>query len=226
MSDGTSAGITRLRAGMTIGGSPASPAFATSVAANERYFDDFLMYLMGIVGFAYLAETHNTGTMVPYRPTDTMRLDCKHSPANWVWHPFNAMNAMAKGLRPPQLFFHRHPGDAVPVAAELPLGNLDYMVRAYGRSMIGNYYEAHKALIELAFGQEWRMWPPAWQFGRVVRNAMSHNGRIRIDSASAPSVSWKSLTYGRPDNGRAILHTDLWPGDLFDLLIEMDEQIP
>jgi hypothetical protein len=196
------------------------------VASNERYFDDFLMYLMGIAGFAYLAETHNAGSMIPYRPADTMRLDCKQSPANWVWHPFTGMNLMAKGIRPPQLFLHRHAGDAVPVAAELPLGNLDYMVRAYGRSMIGSYYEAHKALIESAFGQESRMWPATWQFGRVVRNAMSHNGRIRIDNPNAPSVSWKSLTYAQPDNGRSILHTDLWPGDLFDLLIEMDEQIP
>jgi hypothetical protein len=55
---------------------------------------------------------------------------------------------------------------------------------------------------------------------------MSHNGRIRIDSASTPPLAWKSLTYARADNGRSILHTDLWPGDLFDLLIETDQQIP
>jgi hypothetical protein len=79
--------------------------------------------------------------------------------------------------------------------------------------------------LERKFGTEVSGWPAVWNFGRVVRNAMSHGGKVHFTNSGASPVSWKGLTYSPADNGRQILHSDLWPGDIFDLIIEMDSHL-
>lgn len=51
---------------------------------------------------------------------------------------------------------------------------------------------------------------------------MSHGGHINIKNENSLPVRWRNLIYSHADNDRQILHTDIWPGDLFYLLREMD----
>jgi hypothetical protein len=68
-------------------------------------------------------------------------------------------------------------------------------------------------------------WPPVLAFCRVVRNAIAHNGRVRIDNAKAPPVTWRGLTYSYSDNGLAILGPGVGTGDLLILLFDLDEEL-
>jgi hypothetical protein len=68
-------------------------------------------------------------------------------------------------------------------------------------------------------------WPPVLAFCRVVRNAIAHDGRVRIANAKAPPVSWRGLTYGYGDNGKALLGPGVGTGDLLILLFDLDEEL-
>lgn len=46
---------------------------------------------------------------------------------------------------------------------------------------------------------------------------------IDFRNRNANSVSWRGLSYSPKDNGRPLLHADIWPGDIFYLLEEMDD---
>jgi hypothetical protein len=71
---------------------------------------------------------------------------------------------------------------------------------------------------------DYNRWPPVANFVRVVRNALVHGGTINIDSPTAPTVSWRGVTYDRAQKGRHI-KPDLNYGDLIILLFELDEEL-
>ena len=66
-----------------------------------------------------------------------------------------------------------------------------------------------------------QQWPQIWNFGRIMRNACSHNSKIYFENNRAVPVSWKGLTYSPSDNGHPIFE-DIGPADLIFLIIEMD----
>jgi hypothetical protein len=65
-----------------------------------------------------------------------------------------------------------------------------------------------------------------WEFGRVVRNACAHNGRIDVRNPDAPPVGWKTLTYSPADNGREIWFRDFTAVEILLLMEEMDAALP
>jgi hypothetical protein len=65
-------------------------------------------------------------------------------------------------------------------------------------------------------------WPAEWNFGRIVRNSLAHGSEIKFYRSSSPPVTWKGLTYSSMNNGQEIIHTDIWPGDIIYLMIDMN----
>ena len=66
-------------------------------------------------------------------------------------------------------------------------------------------------------------WPMVLDFARVVRNAAAHGGRLKIENANARPVTWGPLTYSPADNGKTVIGTDLFFGDLVALMIQADD---
>jgi hypothetical protein len=73
-------------------------------------------------------------------------------------------------------------------------------------------------------GKNAQKWPPVWNFGRVVRNALSHNGSIHFENMNAKPVTWHNLSFDPTHNGRAIFD-DIDPVDLILLMAEMDGEL-
>jgi hypothetical protein len=64
---------------------------------------------------------------------------------------------------------------------------------------------------------------PTLDFGRVIRNAVAHHGKILFKNQKAESVSWRDLTYGPGDNGRRVIGTDLHMGEIIALMFDCDD---
>ena len=73
-------------------------------------------------------------------------------------------------------------------------------------SMIANafvlFFKSNRAFAEAKYTSD----AQAWNFGRIIRNALAHKGVINITNVNAPAVSWRGLSYSRAQNGRRILH--------------------
>ncbi len=87
-----------------------------------------------------------------------------------------------------------------------------------------HYYESVLEAIEAAHGssREWHKWPDVLRFGRAVRNAFTHDGRVYAPNRTAPAATWRGLTYGPAQHGREVIYNDLFPADLVILMEEMD----
>ncbi len=81
-----------------------------------------------------------------------------------------------------------------------------------------NFHEAHKGLLP----NDYTLWPVA-DFGRVVRNAMAHAGRIYFDKPARHAVQWRGLSYDHGDNGK-LLSDRLSVADILFLMMEMSEE--
>jgi hypothetical protein len=209
---------------MTVGGDNrmSAPLVHGRVTAQERYFADFETYLVALHGFALVAEAATSGTASMYRASDAVTLGCKQSPEQWVWIPALTVALLARNISPLEAALERIHCRLPAPNERLNLGALETLLYNFGQALATNFYERHRSKAEAKFGTNPASWPSVWNFGRVVRNAMSHGGKIDIRNANAVPVQWRGLRYSSSDNGRQVLHTDLWPGDLFNLILEMD----
>jgi hypothetical protein len=85
------------------------------------------------------------------------------------------------------------------------------------------FYEDHLPWLKANVSPKDTQWPSVWQFGRVVRNAVSHGGCCKIDDPKFVSVQWRGLIYGPAQNKRPILDTDLTFADMLILMFEMSD---
>ena len=88
-----------------------------------------------------------------------------------------------------------------------------------------SYFEKVRPQVEQRFGTTTTQWPDVWNFGRIIRNAMSHGGQINFRNPRAASVNWQNLTYSPADNGKQIMYIDLTPVEVLRLLEDMDAAV-
>lgn len=213
---------------MSLGGSEDAtlpPAIQGRVTNGQRYFADFETYLIALHGFALVVDASDSDQASPYRTGDVVALGCKQSAEQWVWEPAVTVELLVRNISPTLAFIERMLCAQPPSHATLNLGALDALLYNFGQALATNFYERNLPQVKARFGHGSQTWPSVWNFGRVVRNAMSHGGRITFRNLHAPAVRWRTLQYSPADNGRQILHTDLWPGDLFNLILDMDAAI-
>lgn len=85
-----------------------------------------------------------------------------------------------------------------------------------------HYFETFRVQVETKYGSSNILWPPVWDFARVVRNAFSHGGVIEIRNPNSTTVSWKGLSYNHSNNGENIMYTDITPVEVILLMEELD----
>lgn len=68
-------------------------------------------------------------------------------------------------------------------------------------------------------------WNPIFDFGRVIRNAISHDGHHSFRGKKARPVSWHNFQYSPVDDGKPCIGTDFWCAELFVLMLEMNDEL-
>lgn len=87
------------------------------------------------------------------------------------------------------------------------------------------FYEAFSDFIYDKYGKV-KNWPAFWRFARVVRNSISHGGKVAIDNEKDEPVEWYGLRYSFANRGHPIIgvpFADLNVGDLIVLMFEMND---
>ena len=179
----------------------------------------YLAYLYGFIGLVELYKADDGGPRV-WAMTDVAEFDANVCGARIVWSPHHVIEPMVHNAWPKFVEFEFFRANAVS-NGYLELGVLKHYLFGIGQAMVTNFFEEQKGKLRTKYGDR-RDWPDVWRFSWVLRNAMAHGGRIRIDDNS--SVNWKGLSYSKEDNGREI-NNDIWTGDLFFLMKEMEEYI-
>jgi len=181
-------------------------------------------YLMAFQGFVSAVEIYNGDQPpVPWPADDTAVIDAAAAGQTLTFKPRALVEAMVKNRWPDEVSFEVEAMPPVLAGSAINLGVLENFMFGLGQSLITNFFEEQRDRLESHYGRV-PNWPNVWNFARVVRNAMSHGGCITIRDQSR--VAWKGLSYSSADNGRKIVNVDIWPGDLFILVKELERALP
>jgi hypothetical protein len=86
------------------------------------------------------------------------------------------------------------------------------------------FYESSRPWLDANLSRNFTRWPNVWQFGRIIRNAASHNS-VNIDDDNFQPVTWHGQTYGPTQNRKPIFETDWTLCDLLILMFEMNDAL-
>ena len=193
-------------------------------SAEDTCFRGVVTFLMALQGFVCAATAYNSdGRPAAPSPNDLMTFDAALSSTELDFKPYDLAKTMMSNRWPTIVEFSVRAVPAVSRRRSPQWGIVDRFLFCLGQSLIGNFFEEQRSQIQAHYGSV-SSWPPVWNFARVLRNAMSHNGKIAIKDNTV--VGWKGLSYTAADNGREIANYDIFPGDLFYLLREMEAAIP
>lgn len=87
------------------------------------------------------------------------------------------------------------------------------------------FYENYSPFIKRRFGGGAYSWSMIWNFGRVIRNAISHRGAVSFENTNAATVRWEHITYSPLHNGKLIFGYELFMGDMLILMFEMNDEL-
>lgn len=203
------------------------PDAFNTISKDSRYFPDFFAYLVSFYGVAQAGEAARSAAATRYGPKDFVVFGCRASPAHWHWRPYDTIADLYSNLTPHglQLIRKSCTPPSSPPDMSLPPA-LNGLLSTFGQALGTNYFERYVGIIKSAHGPNPDHWPQPWGFAWHIRNAMAHDGQLAISDIRRPPFKWQGLEYSHLQNGRRILHVDLWPGDLFDLIVEMDAALP
>ena len=196
------------------------------------FFDELVTLLVSLSSFNAAVESFwNRGlTTIPNTPGHPLRLYGRFVVVEWKPNEF--MHDVTRDRWPTTLSIDlldptapeaRVNDSGVPFASSAVAA----MVHGLVGSMFITYFERVREQVEAKFGASVSAWPSVWNFGRTVRNALTHRGVLEIRSANAPPVTWRSVSLTHTDNGQELLAPTkfLGVGDLIPLLLEMDASV-
>ena len=194
------------------------------------YFENLLISVTGIMRalqFAHtLLSTQHMQPIVAYK--SNAQFAARQFPLTLTLPQTGPLEQLLQGRRADviQLRFGSPPAEA-PLGSPrtVPVGTLHTVFANALSPTFVQFYEDNCKWVEKNVNSDVHKWPAAWNFGRVIRNAMSHGGSINIDSKVAPNVSWHHLTYGHDQNKQRVIGTELYFTDLMILMIEMADDL-
>lgn len=191
---------------------------------SDSYFEYVANYVVNLVSLTLTAELHVAGRASRYEPNHTVEIDGKQTATRLRIYPYALLDELFKLKWPTTLTFEEE-SISISEDAQLDLGVLELPLFSLEQSMVVSYFERYRADVVVRFGNDTKDWPEDWNFARVVRNSVAHGGTIDIRNANAPPTTWRGLSYGPAENGRRVIHNDLWPADLILLLRDLDGHI-
>lgn len=194
---------------------------------SSNFFDELISFILMVSSLAPSIELQNDRKTTKWLPTQYIVFEPGRAFRDFQIrvYPYEIINLISKNIWPSKFVIIKEP--FIHSVQEHPV-SINCIQMVHGtiiQSTFSQYYENIKSTIEEKFGKEVENWPNVWNFARVVRNAFSHGGRIKISNSKAPKIVWRELEYDYYSNGKSIMYTDLTAVELIFLMIEMDSHI-
>jgi hypothetical protein len=88
------------------------------------------------------------------------------------------------------------------------------------------FFERARPWLEQNYSGQ-RSWPPTIYFTRLIRNAVSHGGRLHMEHNPKRVAEWHHLKFAYSDNGKQAIGPGgfLSPADLLFLMIDASDEL-
>lgn len=200
--------------------------------ATHGYFPELVRILVTLSSIGLSLEVHQWRTVKPYGSSDYLTLAGKGHVSGIeisfvvgpiyqrLLSPSKRMPKYLKAIKRPI----KRPIDHS-VSHPLQVSKVQPIVVRLVADAFLSYYARHVEAVESEWGKvDKGNWPTVWQFGRVIRNAIAHDGKIFFESRKAPPVHWLTLKYSYSDNNlkRQLLYDEITGVELILLMEDMD----
>lgn len=204
------------------------------ISKQQNCYQDLLPLLASCAGI-YTALQARLLQNVSSNPGDGLVIECKHLDMRVVLPLHGPIEAAIQNVKPQVITVGVLPGRSLgdsPVQHHLNgFGEIfDTLMQPY----LTNQFERHKvAMLQKNHSDRTKL-PDAWQMAWVIRNGLSHNGKVHFDPPKQTSkkppklpahVHWQGLKIGPEHQGQTILGNFLNVGDLIVLSIEMEQSL-
>lgn len=152
-------------------------------------------------------------------------LECKQFPL-WVRMPaFSATVALVHGVKVKRMEVEFSPANTI-THNDIDVADISIVILSVITPLYVDFFEKHRHWLKATYGGDAYAWPMLFNFGRVIRNFISHHaGHVHFDNANAAPVTWHHLSYSPADEGKQVIGTDLALGDMIVLLFELSDEL-
>lgn len=187
----------------------------------HRFFDQLVTAQAATAAYIKAHLLQAGGPAEAYKPGSPITQMCFTRRRAIEFQPVEVLGPISKFAWPPEVHLTIHEsGDPPSGSPDLTVVQT-LMSSLYEHAFI-SYYEKNSDEMHAKYGGK-KNFPDALNFGRIVRNAFAHGGKLNITDR-IPGA-WGGIVYSEKDNGRQVLYHDLSSGDLTLLMVDMDAQI-
>lgn len=195
---------------------------------KHLFFNDFYVFLIALNSIGAVVQFCLTGQ--DFRKMGTYStIEGKHLQIEMRLPVQGTIESLIKGVKPDHIEL-----DVLPKRTASPaqgpdspghqtVVNFSDMINSFSQSMFLNFYEREKEKIKGWHGNHTDTWPSVWRFAWLVRNAISHDGKVTIYDPSLQRVTWRGLEYSSSDNGTKILGDVFTSADILRLMLDMND---
>lgn len=208
--------------------SPNEPIEVHYLETKHGYFPELVRLMVALSSIGLSFEIHKGRSVTPYGSDRYLTLagkdDVSGIEISFFVGPIYQRLLSPTKRTPKFLKAIKRPIDHS-VSHPLQVNKVQFIVVRLIADAFLSYYARHVEAVESEWGEVKNgNWPMVWQFGRVIRNAIAHNGKIFFDSKKAPPVHWLKLRYSYSDNElkRQLLYDEITGVELILLMEDMD----
>jgi hypothetical protein len=199
--------------------------------SQERPFSQEIYPLLISCSAIYIAASCRSNQGCASKPEDACVIDCRHINARVVLPLHGFIEHALGGLPLVGMGVGVLPGRRRALSdPTLTSGFRDVFDRMIQPFLV-NHFVRGRETIEKRHTEKRPSWPSSWQMGWLVRNALSHDGKVYFESGkrgdqgrtTPKPVHWRGLEIRPEDQGTPILGNLVSFGDLIILALEMEE---
>lgn len=202
-------------------------AVIETLKRNEHLFFDFVVDLItALTSLGIACELQRYHHVSPYTPTTKLVIAGNSTISGVEMHfsPAKLFRDLINDRRPELFRVTIKPISKQPPKHLLNLSVFQGLAGSLAASAFTGFYEKFKKIVKKKFGNE-DDWPPIWRFAWVIRNSLSHNGKIAFNDKDKEPVEWSGLKISPGPSTSKVLFDMLTPVELVCLMIDMDKEL-
>jgi hypothetical protein len=187
---------------------------------SHRFFNQLATAQAATAAYILGHVTHAGGSLPAFSANNPISQVCYTRQEELEFDASEVLGPISKQIWPSVIHLNFRLGTGRPPASPNPTA-IQYLMGSFYKHTFIAYYEKNVDQMKARHNGQ-KSWPPVLNFGRIVRNAFAHGGKLNITNGI--SGTWSGVSYSNADNGRPVLYNDLSSGDLTLLMVEMDSQ--
>ena len=203
----------------------------TYTAATQSYFDEVATLFINLASLNAATESfaNASSTKIPNSPEHTLNLYGSVAHACFPIH--SLMHGLIRNEWPQALPLVLLPNttrpSAIPNGIELQSDAIANLIVQLVGSAYLKYYERSVGRVRAAHPGNPMTWPELWRFAWLLRNAIAHGDRWKLNNASFPPTTWHGVTVSPQDNSQPWFNVTRYVGggDVLLLLEELEQSV-